>query len=177
MRLSGGRPRARSLKTSTSMPPRRTGSPARTGDRPSCRRSTRSPCSRIIGCTVTPSKAPGLPSTMRRWLSDGREGGADGRLVGEVELHAADVALVRDGRGQQLEHDRIADLPGGGDGLVGGPAGDRRRRPACRRRPALPWPRPRSAGSGRRRGPVSKIRRTRRRVRRAILRQRLGGVS
>src|SRR5262249_42146999 len=43
-------------------------------------------------------------------LLDGRERLANGRVVGQVELNSAGVALVRDGRGIELEPDRVAEL-------------------------------------------------------------------
>ena len=49
--------------------------------------------------------------------------------VAQVQLHAADIGLVRDGFGVQLEHHGIADLVGGLHGRfgVGGDDGLRRR--------------------------------------------------
>jgi hypothetical protein len=56
--------------------------------------------------------------------ADGVEGGADGGLVGQVEDHAADVALVGDGAAEQLEDHREADLAGRLDRLLHGAARD-----------------------------------------------------
>ena len=57
---------------------------------------------------------------------DSGEGGADGLVVGEVELDAADIALVCEGRGQQLENNGITDLSGHSNGLIRRAAGGRR---------------------------------------------------
>ena len=62
---------------------------------------------------------PGAGRSVHRRL-DRREGLADRLGVGEVQLHAADVGLVRDGLGMQLQHDREADSRRDGDGLVFG---------------------------------------------------------
>ena len=51
--------------------------------------------------------------------ADGLESLHDGGIVGDIEQHAADVGLVRDATRQHLEHDRIADAPGGAHRIVG----------------------------------------------------------
>ena len=63
----------------------------------------------IIGCTVTPWKccAPAFAVT-EAWIAS--KALRDGVGIAQVQLHAADVGLVGDGLGVELEHDRVADL-------------------------------------------------------------------
>ena len=49
---------------------------------------------------------------------DGAIGAADRLCIREIKLHAADVGLVGDREGMELEDDREPDGHGSGDGLV-----------------------------------------------------------
>ena len=107
--LSGGRPSARSLKTSTSWPPEPKSS---TG--PNCGSIDAADDQLVavqltIGCTVTPWKCSAPLLLASTGFADELERLAHRVGVREVELHAADIGLVRDRVGVELEHHREAD--------------------------------------------------------------------
>ena len=85
------------------------------------------------------------PSSGRPAASSSVGGRAHGVGVAEAEPHEAPLGLVGDGVAAQLGDDRVAELVGGGDGLVGGRRPAARRAPARRGRRAAPSTRPRTA--------------------------------
>ena len=66
-----------------------------------------------MGCTVTPWKCS-APTFSVTEVSIAAPGASDRVAIGEIQLHAADIGLVGDRLGEQLEHDGVADPVGRG---------------------------------------------------------------
>ena len=62
-----------------------------------------------MGWTVTPWKCS-APTFSVTAVLDGLERGLHRRRIAQIQLHPADVRLVRDGERVQLQHDGIANL-------------------------------------------------------------------
>ena len=72
-----------------------------------------------MGWTETPSKSLALNCSVTL-VSMPVKASRTAVCVGQVEANAADVRLVRDGMADELDHDRVADVVCGRDGLLDG---------------------------------------------------------